>query len=61
MKSGTSSKLSVGGRLIDEAKEFAVIATYLCICFVALAYLKASILRAQGIRSRHSDLPWPKH
>jgi hypothetical protein len=49
MKSDASVKFSVGERLIDEAKEFAVIAAYLCICFVALAYLKASILRAHGI------------
>jgi hypothetical protein len=49
MKSGTSTKLSVGERLIDEAMEFAVVAAYLSICFVALAYLKASILQAHGI------------
>jgi hypothetical protein len=49
MNSGASSKLSVGERLIDETKEFVVIAVYLGICFIALAYLKASILRAEGI------------
>jgi hypothetical protein len=49
MNSGASSKLSVGKRLIDETKEFIVIAVYLGICFIALAYLKASILRAEGV------------
>jgi hypothetical protein len=48
MNSGASSK-SVGERLIDETNEFIVIAVYLGICFIALAYLKASILRAEGV------------
>ena len=49
MKSDNSSKVTLGKRAADELKEFAVIAAYLFICFVALAYLKASILRAEGI------------
>jgi hypothetical protein len=49
MKSGALSKSSVSERLIDETKEFLVIAVYLGVCFLALAYLKASILHAQGV------------
>ena len=49
MDSGSSSKLSIGTRLTTELREFAVIAAYLCICFTALSYLKAAILRAHGI------------
>ncbi len=29
--------------------EFAIIAAYLCICFAALAYLKAAVLHAHGV------------
>ena len=36
-------------RLTAELKEFVVVAIYLLICFGALAYLKAAILRAHGI------------
>jgi hypothetical protein len=36
-------------RAIDEMKEFIIIAAYLYVCFTAILYLKASILRAHGI------------
>ncbi len=49
MTSGTPAAKSVGRRIIDEVKEFLVIAAYLYICFTALAYLKATILQAHGI------------
>jgi hypothetical protein len=40
---------SLHRRIIDELREFSVIAAYLCVCFTALAYLKAAILEAHGI------------
>jgi hypothetical protein len=49
MKSDGSAKVLIGTRVKDELREFVVIAAYLFICFTALAYLKASILRAHGI------------
>jgi hypothetical protein len=49
MKSGGPSKVSVGARVTNELREFAVIAAYLYVCFTALAYLKAAILQAHGI------------
>jgi hypothetical protein len=49
MNSGDLSKPSIGVRMTNELREFAVIAAYLCVCFTALAYLKAAILRAHGI------------
>jgi hypothetical protein len=49
MRSDNLAKVSIGKRVADEFKEFAIIATYLCICFTALAYMKASILKAHGI------------
>jgi hypothetical protein len=48
-KAFPSSKASVGERLIDETKEFAIVAVYLGICFTALAYLKHAILQAEGV------------
>jgi hypothetical protein len=44
-----ASKTSIRKRATDELKEFLVIAAYLYICFTAILYLKASILKAQGI------------
>ena len=49
MKSRNPSTASVGKRAADELKEFAVVAGYLCVCFTAILYLKASILKAEGI------------
>ena len=49
MNSEGPSKPSIGARMTNELREFAVIAAYLCVCFAALAYLKAAILRAHGI------------
>jgi hypothetical protein len=49
MESNSSSKASIRKRATDEVKEFAVIAIYLYVCFTAILYLKASILRAHGI------------
>jgi hypothetical protein len=49
MRGNNVSKVTISKRIADELKEFAVIAAYLCICFTALAYLKASILKAHGI------------
>jgi len=36
-------------RATNELKEFAVVAAYLCLCFTAILYLKASISKAEGI------------
>src|SRR5262245_36200314 len=45
----TAAKASIGKRAAHELKEFLIIAAYFCVCFTALAYLKAAILEAQGI------------
>jgi hypothetical protein len=44
-----NTKAAISKRAADELKEFAVIAAYLCICFTAILYLKASILKAHNI------------
>ncbi len=44
-----NSKTSFGEKITTEFREFLIVAAYLYICFTALAYLKASILHAQGI------------
>jgi len=49
MKNGRLPAISIGARLTNELREFAVIAGYLYVCFTALAYLKATILQAHGI------------
>jgi hypothetical protein len=49
MKRNDFSKASLGERAIDELKEFVIIAAYLFVCFAAVAYFKASILKAHGI------------
>jgi hypothetical protein len=38
--------LSIGAKVTDELKEFAIIAAYLYVCFTALLFYKASILQA---------------
>jgi hypothetical protein len=49
MKSKFPSTESMRKRATNELKEFAVVAAYLCLCFTAILYLKASILKAEGI------------
>ena len=49
MNGGESSKVSISKRITDELVEFAVIAAYLYICFTALLFLKAAILKAEGV------------
>ena len=49
MKADNASKPSFGQRATDELREFAIIAAYLYVCFTAILYLKASILKANGI------------
>jgi hypothetical protein len=49
MKSNNPSKVAISKRVSDELIEFAIIAAYLYVCFTALLYLKASILKAHGI------------
>ena len=49
MKSNYPLKMSIRKRATVELKEFLVIAAYLCVCFTAILYLKASILKAEGI------------
>ena len=44
-----NSKASFGEKISTELREFFIIAAYLYVCFTALAYLKASILHANGI------------
>jgi hypothetical protein len=43
------TQVPVRKRITDEFIEFAVIAAYLYICFTAVLYLKATILKAEGI------------
>jgi hypothetical protein len=43
------SKATIAKRVTDELKEFAVVALYLYVCFTAILYLKASILKAHNI------------
>jgi hypothetical protein len=49
MKANIPSKADIAERATGELKEFAVIAAYLYICFTAILYLKASILKANNI------------
>ena len=49
MQNGTTARVRIAKRAIDELKEFLVIAAYLYVCFTALAYLKAAILQAHGV------------
>jgi hypothetical protein len=49
MKRNDPSKASLRERAIEELKEFVTIAAYLFVCFAAMAYFKASILKAHGI------------
>jgi hypothetical protein len=49
MESRDQANASITERLTGELKEFIVVAIYLYIYFTALAYLKASILKAEGI------------
>jgi len=49
MKANIPSKAAIAKRATDELREFAVIAAYLYICFTAILYLKASILKADNI------------
>jgi hypothetical protein len=49
MSDDAAAKPGLRQRATDELKEFLVIALYLLICFTALLYLKAAILRAEGI------------
>jgi hypothetical protein len=44
-----AAKPSIRSRAIDELKEYAVLSIYLYICFTALLFMKAAILRAQGV------------
>lgn len=50
MKGDGSARASLGERALDELKEFLIIAAYLFLCFATVAYLKAAILQAHGIR-----------
>ena len=49
MQNGTTARVKIAKRAIDELKEFLIIAAYLYVCFTALAYLKAAILQAHGV------------
>ncbi len=49
MTGAESSKVPISKRVTDELIEFAVIAAYLCVCFTAIFYFKATILKDQGI------------
>ena len=49
MKANIPSKAAIAKRATDELREFVVIAAYLYICFTAILYLKASILKADNI------------
>jgi len=45
---------SIRERITIELREFAILASYLFVCFATLAYLKAAILRAHNIQFE----PW---
>jgi len=47
-QTGVNSE-SLGEKLGTELREFIILAGYLYVCFTALAFLKASILRAESI------------
>ena len=47
-QAGASSE-SLGEKVGNELREFFILAGYLYICFTAIAFLKASILRAENI------------
>ena len=47
--SDIKAKSKLRQRMVDELKEFAVVAIYLFICFAALINMKAAILHAQGV------------
>jgi hypothetical protein len=49
MVNAPSAKSNLRERIETELREFAMLATYLFICFTALAALKAAILEAYGI------------
>jgi hypothetical protein len=49
MKGHSEAKMPLKKRAAHELREFCVVAAYLLVCFMALAYLKAAILRAHGI------------
>jgi hypothetical protein len=49
MNTGAEAKTSLRQWAADELREFLIIATYLYVCFTALAYFKAAILQAHGV------------
>ena len=49
MTGSESSKPSIKKRIADEFVEYVVIAAYFCVCFSAILFLKASVLKEQGI------------
>ncbi len=49
MNGSESSKVPISKRITDEFLEFVIIAAYLYVCFTAILYLKATILKAEGI------------
>ena len=49
MTGGESSKVPIKKRVTDELIEFAVITLYLYVCFTAIFYFKATILKDQGV------------
>ena len=60
MGSVSTAKAPIRQRIVTETKEFVVIGVYLCICFIAVIYLKAAILQAHGIAFAPFGLPLPK-
>lgn len=49
MTGNESTKVSIGKRVTDELLEFVAIAAYLYISFTAVLFLKAAILKAEGV------------
>jgi hypothetical protein len=49
MTDSVVAKPSVRQRIVDELKEFTILAIYLYICLAALINLKAAILHAEGV------------
>jgi hypothetical protein len=49
MESGVQPKVRFFEKASDELREFIILTAYLYVCFAAVTYFKATILKAQGV------------
>jgi hypothetical protein len=49
MESGLERTAKFREKTIEELREFAILTAYLYICFAAVIYMKAAVLRGQGV------------